>query len=453
MYTLQDLPGKGKGLVANRNIPKGTRILEERPIIRIPEHREIDEGLNANIVQQVESLNEHQQQCFCSLYNLYPCENAAEMYLGIVRTNALPIEADGVGGGIFLEACRINHACNNNAQKYWNKRTKRHTVHALRNISKGEEITIYYPSLKSSREVRRQKLKAKFGFLCSCLWCSLEPAESQKNDRRLARIDQLDDLVGAECTRENFSPQTFRYVDERVGLINEQGGTEPLLPRAYLDAAQVAVANGNLARGSVFTKMAVEEWRIAQGSDSDDVVKYELFIRDLTKFGLYGISMRWKTSLEESQPQPGSDTFDDWLWRRKKPERMRPTGQLTSLLNREIFPSFEDLPHTSKLEATSSQSLEDPSGPSHHWCLLAEITGSMIIHHLEFELVDMDRQTFPLHFYTEGRGNELERKSIREGYTVAVLYARRRAFVHGDPGVDHVDPRMLKVRKRCLCLR
>jgi SET domain-containing protein len=155
MYTLEDVPGKGKGLVARKLIPKGTRILEERPIIKIPNRKKSDEWLNANIAQQVHSLNEHQRQSFVSLHNLYPYQNTTEMYLGIIRTNGLPVEADGTGGGIFLEACRINHACDNNSQKHWNKRIERHTVHALRDIPKGEEITIYYLGHDSSREVRR----------------------------------------------------------------------------------------------------------------------------------------------------------------------------------------------------------------------------------------------------------------------------------------------------------
>ncbi|KAF2179638.1 hypothetical protein K469DRAFT_716138 [Zopfia rhizophila CBS 207.26] len=52
------------------------------------------------------------------MHNLYPYQNVAEQSLGIIRMNGLPIETNGIGGGVFLEACRINHACDNNAQKY-----------------------------------------------------------------------------------------------------------------------------------------------------------------------------------------------------------------------------------------------------------------------------------------------------------------------------------------------
>jgi hypothetical protein len=111
MYTLQDVPGKGKGLVANESIPKGTRILSERPVITIPERQRSDELLKRHISQQVDSLNDDERQSFLSLHNLYPYNDMAEQFLGIIRTNGLPIGADGIEGGIFLDACRINHSC------------------------------------------------------------------------------------------------------------------------------------------------------------------------------------------------------------------------------------------------------------------------------------------------------------------------------------------------------
>jgi hypothetical protein len=443
MYTLRDVPGKGLGLVANETIPKGTRILEERPTITTPEGQRSDEWLKTHISEQVDSLDEHQRQSFLSMHNLYPYKDTREQYIGIFRTNGLPIEENGVGGGIFLEACRINHDCHNNAQKHWNERIGQHTVHALKEIPKGKEITIYYLGRDSSREVRRQKLQDKFGFLCSCRLCSLESAESQKDDRIMARIDQLDDLIGKECMSMNFSLQTLRYVDEQVRLYNEQRPGSSGTARAYFDAAQITLVNGDLARGSVFVERAVEGWRVAYGSDSKEVIDHTPFMRDPTKLPVNRTSTRWKTSLEEALPQLDSADFEDWLWRREKP---KVPGQSTSLRNRDIFPSFADLPVKSRFESGPLESFGDRDRPSHHWCLLAEIVSSMTLHHLELQLTDADLESFPLHFNTAGRGNEMESTKILEGYTVAVLYAKRRAFMYGDPGIDHVDPRMLKVR-------
>jgi hypothetical protein len=146
----------------------------------------------------------------------------------------------------------------NNAQKHWNQRIKRHTVYALRDIPKDEEITIYYLGYDSSREVRQKKLQDKFGFLCSCRLCSLPAQQSRKLDERLERIDYLDDLIGRDGMQMQFSLRSLRYADERVRLYNERGPGNSGLPRVYLDAAQIAVANGDLARGRIFAERAVE---------------------------------------------------------------------------------------------------------------------------------------------------------------------------------------------------
>ena len=127
MYALEDVPGKGKGLVAIEKISKGTRIPSEEPIITIPRNEMNSERLQISTYQQVATLSEHQQRAFLSMHNIHPYRDAAERYLGIVQTNSLPAETDGDKGAIFLEACRINHTCDNNAQKNWDENIKRHS--------------------------------------------------------------------------------------------------------------------------------------------------------------------------------------------------------------------------------------------------------------------------------------------------------------------------------------
>jgi hypothetical protein len=107
MYAFRDMSGKGKGLVAIEKISKGTRILSEEPIITvpgIPRNDPDNEQLRTSICQQVNALSEHQRRAFLSMHNIHAYRNAAEQYLGIIRTNALPFETAGSEGGIFLEA-------------------------------------------------------------------------------------------------------------------------------------------------------------------------------------------------------------------------------------------------------------------------------------------------------------------------------------------------------------
>ena len=105
MYTVREVTGKGRGLVATRLIPMGTCILSEEPIIRVPEAAPDTPALRASIQQQVDALTPDQQQAFLlSMHNIL-ANDAASLYLGIIRTNALPFGDDVREAGIFLDGC------------------------------------------------------------------------------------------------------------------------------------------------------------------------------------------------------------------------------------------------------------------------------------------------------------------------------------------------------------
>lgn len=445
IYALRDVPEKEKGLIAIEKISKGTRILSEEPIITVPRNEPDSEQLRISICEQVDALSEHQRRAFLSMHNIHAYRNAAEQYLGIVRTNALPIETNRSEGGIFLEACRINHACDNNAQKNWNGNIKRHTVHALRDISKGEEITIYYLGVQKNREARNEALQAKFGFLCSCRLCSLPLEQSQESDRRLDEIYRLDGLIGRGGIEGILSSplRTLRYVDQQVRLYNKQGSDDAGLPRAFLDAAQIVIANGDLARGRIFAERAVSGWTTTHGGDSMEVIEHGTLARDPSKLQLYGLSMKWRTTVYEAPCGLESSDFEDWLWKREKPKH---PGQLADLRSHATFPGFIDLPDENDVDLDFYESSDTVTHrPRRHWCFLGEIVDFATLLRLQMEIKDVDGRKIPLYFYTDGRGSELAPARVQKGYTVAILYAQRHAFVYGEPGIRHEDPRMIKI--------
>ncbi|KAI4114452.1 MAG: hypothetical protein LQ345_004763 [Seirophora villosa] len=442
MYALQDVPGKGKGLVATEKISRGTRILSEEPIITVSYDND-SEQLRISTYRQVGALDEQQRRAFLSMHNIHAYRNPAEQYHGIIQTNALPMKPNQ--SGIFLEACRVNHACDNNAQKDWNSNMKRHTVHALRDIREGEEITIYYLGVHKNREARKEALQANFGFECSCRLCSLPLEQSQESDRRLNEIYRLDGLIGRGglwgITR---SPLRFlRYVDEQVRLYNEQGPDDTGLPRAFLDAAQIAIANGDLARGRIFAERAISGWHMVQGGDSMAVIEHGTLARDPSKYEAYGISMKWRTTVDDAPHGLEPSDFEDWLWKRKKPKY---PGQLADLQNRAIFPGFMDLPDDDEVDLDFYDSSDKTNNrPRRHWCFLGEINFFSSIIRIKMEIKDVDGKKIPLVFYTDGRGSELVPAQVQRGYTVAILYAQAHAFKFDEPGIRHEDPRMIKV--------
>jgi hypothetical protein len=228
------------------------------------------------------------------MHNIHLYRDAAEQYLGIVQTNSLPAEADRDKGAIFLEACLINHACNNNTQKSWNKKIKRHTVYALRDIDKCKEITITYLSPLKNCTAQQKALQERFGFICLCHLCSLLPEQSQESDRRLEEIHCLDSVIDQLGTEGILvSPlQTLSYFAQQVCLYNKQGREDIGFAQTLVNAAQLAIANSDLARGCIFAQRAASVWKTTLGSDSTEAIKHRALAQDPSKYELCGISMK-----------------------------------------------------------------------------------------------------------------------------------------------------------------
>ncbi|KAH8908313.1 SET domain-containing protein [Coniochaeta sp. PMI_546] len=453
LYVAQEVPGKGTGLVALRTIRKGTRILCEEPAITLPRLEDQGESeLLTSISRQVNALTEHQRQIFLSLHNLHPYTNDAERYLGLACTVSLPIDdANGrADGGVFLDASRINHACDNNAQKYWNTNIQRHTVHALRDIEEGEEITVYYLRAYRKREIRQATLRSDFGFDCSCRLCSLPPRESQQSDRRLEEIHRLDGLIGNDgLTGVLLDPLwILRYVDRQVRLYEEQGQDHVGLPRAFFDATQIAIAHGDLARARIFAERAISSWRISLGDDAKEVIENSVIAEDPTKHRHYGLSFKWRTAIDDVPTDLDDDDFEDWLWRRNNTE---PTIDpvVANLRTRTTFPSFVALPDEKDIDFIYYERKDSGAfGPRRHWCFLAEIIDveMLLQSRLKLELRDIDGRKVDMLFYTPGRGVELDHSVVQKGNTVALLYAERHTFKYApQPGLRHEDPGRIKL--------
>ncbi|KAM0236971.1 hypothetical protein ACHAP5_009211 [Fusarium lateritium] len=441
MLTLGEVPGKGNGVIAAQKIAKGTRILNEKPIITVPEDTSDSPALRAYIRRQVDALTWDQRQAFLSMCNIYPGD-ASSQYLGIIRTNALPMDS---GGGIFLAACFINHACDNNAQKGWNDSIERHTVYALRDIDKGEEITITYLGVLTNRRTRQEALLKKFKFLCSCRLCSLPPHLSNESDRRLDDILKLEGLISKNGLMGILSDpkRMLGYVDRQVRLYNEQGPGDVGLPRAFFDAAQITAAHGDLARASVFSQRAAVGWAVIEGEDTLRVLKTKQLARDPSGYDTYGSSAAWRTAVDDIPQDLDLNEFEDWLWKREKISQVKRKG---TLRNEAIFPSFLELPHETDVNEDYFESGDRLNyQPRRHWCFLGEVVDSMSLTRLELEIKDINGHTIPLFFYTDGRGSEIATSKICKGYTIAVLYAQQHAFAFSEPGIRHEDPTLLTV--------
>ncbi|KAH8691743.1 hypothetical protein GQ44DRAFT_754036 [Phaeosphaeriaceae sp. PMI808] len=294
LYTIQSIPGKGKGLVARFNIAKGTRILCEKPLFTTPNLSPIS-LMETNVITELKSLPKSEQRKFLSLHNNFPSKH---IFSGIVRTNALPCGSDSVIGGVYPTICFINHSCLPNTHNSWNSDTKCETIHAVCHINAGEEITISYDKGGSS-EHRRTYLKDAFGFDCNCSLCSLSLPELRISDARRLQIQQLDDTIGDPERVMNRPHDPLADCQRLLQIIEEEydGNGSPLIARLYYDAFQISITHGE---------------------DSPETRRIKNLMENPARHRNFEASKKWKTAKRLIPKGLDSDNFEKWLWRRGK---------------------------------------------------------------------------------------------------------------------------------------
>ncbi|KAH7081257.1 hypothetical protein BKA63DRAFT_530376 [Paraphoma chrysanthemicola] len=315
-YEVRTIAGKGQGLVAIYEIPRGTRILSERPLFTVPRDTNSLRVVKKAILRNLKSLSDEQRKAFYQLHNAHG--NDEESDVGIVRTNALPLGAGSDTGGLFLQASRINHACNSNTQNTWNPSTEQLTIHACRDIKKDEEICISYLDGWDDYASRQRKLKASFGFTCACALCSLPVAQREQKDLRLKEMTRLDSIVGDGMSIVTAPLACLYHLQTMLQFMAEEHIDDARIPRAYYDALQITIAHGDQARAKVFAERAHGSRLVLEGGDSPETKRVKGFLERPSTHRLYGTTMKWRQGVEKIPKGKSAEEFELWLWRRSK---------------------------------------------------------------------------------------------------------------------------------------
>ncbi|KAL1633264.1 hypothetical protein SLS58_011153 [Diplodia intermedia] len=312
LFEIKDISGKGKGLISRFNISKGTRILCEEPFFRVRSGPSVE--LEQVVAAMLKELPKASQRQFLSLHNNFPGKTP---FGGTFRTNALPCGPDSPWGAVYPTICLINHSCVPNAHHSWNGALKRETVHAVRPIGAGEEITISYDRGGTSA-ARRAFLNESFGFDCRCGACSRPPSELRASDVRRLLIQRLDDAIGDPFRMQSMPEESLLNCRILLQALEEEydGFAGVLGARLYYDAFQVSVAHGDQARASVFAGRAYDIRVIVEGEDSPETQKMKsLALRPAEHSGFGMCSMRWNTKREMLPEGLDMAQFEEWLFR------------------------------------------------------------------------------------------------------------------------------------------
>nr|POE53544.1 set domain-containing protein 5 [Quercus suber] len=315
LFKVHPVRGRGLGLVACLDIAKGSRIVEEAPLLVAKSMS--PEALEPILGAKLKSLSKEEQRRYLSLYNNHPGKHP---FSGIMRTNALPCGSGSTIGAVYTTICRINHSCVANCHNNWNDARRLETIHAVRNIQAGEEITICY-SKGGRSEDRQTELKQAFGFDCTCATCALPAADLAVSDDRCARIQHLDRAIGDPQRMISNPAASLADCYALLQLLQAEyaAAVGANAARLYYDAFQISIAHADQARAAAFAERGYRCRIECEGEDSPETQRTEGFIENPAGHPSFALcSQRWRSQVKSTPRGLDADAFDRWLWGRKE---------------------------------------------------------------------------------------------------------------------------------------
>ncbi|CAP62077.1 uncharacterized protein PODANS_5_450 [Podospora anserina S mat+] len=309
-YVMREVPGKGKGLIATSKIPKGTRILSEAPLFQVSSVEIRPDVLEALIVSELHHLTKDQKRAYVSLRNSYSKESGVRPIFGIAKTNVLLFGTHEPEGGLFLEMSCMNHSCRPNTHYNWNNKTERLTIHALRDIQDGEELTVSYMTQTGPRVHRQKFLEDCFFFHCECELCGLSPGASEESDMRLLEIAAIEhELEDGNGTF--YYAKALALLREIFAVFREEGIWDQSIPKVHVVAFQIACMYADERRAKIFAQRALDVRVVIEGEDSLEVAKLRGYVENPSQHASW--QLRGRSPPDEVARMEGSEV-DDWLW-------------------------------------------------------------------------------------------------------------------------------------------
>ncbi|CAK7236078.1 hypothetical protein SBRCBS47491_009513 [Sporothrix bragantina] len=235
-FVVQDIPGRGKGVVAARKIRKGEVVFVDYATVLtqntfsahdatstelgIEDGGEADEEQIMQLLQvAVAQLSEAQQTKIHALAHSLGGERIRD----ILRTNVFGgiTIADVSYIGLFALGSRINHHCQPNAYWRYTPGYLSQEVIAMRDIAPGEEVTHSYIPLGIVHDDRQEKMRG-WGFSCLCSLCTASEATRRLADTRRRRLLAIhSELSAFTSDRGKQDSSTVTEVDRGAKRLGE----------------------------------------------------------------------------------------------------------------------------------------------------------------------------------------------------------------------------------------
>ena len=280
LYNIKVSPGKGFGMFAASGLRKGTRIISESPFFTLAKRPVIsssDTYAPNAITNLFNRLSASEQFVYMGLH--CPKRTDCSLIVGIYEANCYEM---GHGTCICVDASKINHSCIPNAHYSWNDTIQRITVHAVKDIPEGEEITISYCVAINTLEGRKRALEV-YGFTCSCPACQIDTEFARDSLIRRQQMVDLDheiadyqnDRIAARA--EHGHCDEWTAIMELWGLLDEEGLFFDKV-QVYHDLAECALKRGWKAEALALAGKELEADLYLLGTDSPSYKETMFFL-------------------------------------------------------------------------------------------------------------------------------------------------------------------------------
>lgn len=334
--------GRGYGVVATRDLQAGERVLAERPLAawRLATTRD-GRGDVAQLDGVVSALSGEASEAFWNLVDVHGpglrfdgaegkiSEQSTSVVdgggfeeksaAGVWASNAFLLEASdcfsaaadddddddegererATASGVFATCSRLNHACAPNCYAAWNPELGVQTLHALRDLPRGTELTIAYlggAAWDSTRAHRQAQLLRKYRFVCDCAQCGLSGAALAASETRRRVMLQIREEV-LEAAPAATAAAAHADVPRRVAQLCELSEAEGL-PAVWQRSAVIAAMRhakeaGDAKSALAWAEAGARSARVALGADAPTTLKFEAVVK------------AWTSAIAAGAPLPG----------------------------------------------------------------------------------------------------------------------------------------------------
>ena len=284
LYIIKMSLGKGLGMFATINIPKGTRILAEKPFLTFAKSPELslsDRYAPNEVSEAFGRLPDSKRLKYMQLH----CPKRTDCSV-LVRTYEANCYEMGSGDCVCIDASRINHSCIPNAHYSWNDIIRRLTVHAVKDIREGEEITISYCSGFCNLKERRRKLKP-YVFTCLCPACREDTDFGRLSRNRRQEMVDLRQKIADYQNDPGAARAKYFYFDERSAILKilrviDEEGLVREKSMIYRDAVDWALRKGYREMALKYASKELEVDLCCTGKDSPSYQETKTFLQRIS---------------------------------------------------------------------------------------------------------------------------------------------------------------------------